>query len=525
MDKALRLREILLTRGVNLYTVSQRSAEIFGRSSQFFIPHNLYYDLAHARSTLTIRQLLALSHITNYRLFDWLAVLGFEVDAISKLRLVFSQQHTAVLDSTVYDEYAWVSWFAERRGQSIPPIAPLSQFLMVRAHRAKDLLALSKARFVYAVVGDQDLYACPPFAPGTLVRADPRRSLESAFRHDVHGNQPFFLLEHDSGWTCSRLCALDADRAVLSCPQYPCVERELRLGKDAKILGAVDAEIRPIAFHRSKLPAELAARNKLRFGNAQAKADTLKDLLRQSRVKVGLSFREASLLSHQIAQSFSDETYFAAASTLSDYEELSAPPRQIQKIITLCIIYCIGFEQFLRAAALPLDRAGREPIPDRLMARQPPELGSQLQIAESPDETHGPNRFLDSLWRQWEEIPLFLRQSLDQITGLRNSSVSDIFWVGGDKAPRHPLLINASFVSANRRIRRPPPSITNAVCEQPLYIVLGRDGNYLCGRCTLEEGDLVLHGYPGTAAGTQRLRDGVDAEIVGQVTAILRRLR
>src|SRR5487761_675613 len=82
MDRALQVREILSLRGLTLYSVSRRSAELFGRSSQFYIPHNLYYDLARTVSIPTICQILAFSHITNYQLADWLAVFGFDLDAI-----------------------------------------------------------------------------------------------------------------------------------------------------------------------------------------------------------------------------------------------------------------------------------------------------------------------------------------------------------------------------------------------------------------------------------------------------------
>jgi hypothetical protein len=113
MDRAPQVREILSTRGLTLQDVCRKSVEIFGSSSPFCVPHNLYFDLAHAVSIPTIFQTLALSHITGYRLSDWLAVFGFELDAIARLQLRVPRQQTTILDSTVYDEYAWIPWFAE----------------------------------------------------------------------------------------------------------------------------------------------------------------------------------------------------------------------------------------------------------------------------------------------------------------------------------------------------------------------------------------------------------------------------
>ena len=69
MDRANQVRQILSTRGLTLYRVCQQSAEIFGRSSRFYVPHNLYYDVGNPSLIPTIHQMLALSHVTNYRLY------------------------------------------------------------------------------------------------------------------------------------------------------------------------------------------------------------------------------------------------------------------------------------------------------------------------------------------------------------------------------------------------------------------------------------------------------------------------
>jgi len=525
MDRALQVRRILATRGLTLYSLSRKSAAIFGHSSHFYVPHNLYYDLAPPTSKPTIYQILALSHITDYRLSDWLAVFGFDLNAISRLQLLIPRQQTTIVDSTIYDTYAWIPWFAERpETDPAPSIAPLGHFLTsAPPKRARDLFGLNNGKFLYAKVGEQDLYALPYFAPGSIVRVDTRRLGELPINRNTNGEGPFFLVEHDFRWICSRLILLAKDRVLLHCPQRPCKERELQIGRDARVLGIIDAEIRPVVAHRSRLVTSKSAAFRKPRLDPPDEHTSLKGLLRSSRMRVGLSFREASSTSRLIADTLSDELYFAAASTLSDYEALSAPPRHIEKIITLCILNCIGLHQFLLASGFPVDEAGREPIPDDLIPRQMSSRNRSLWVA-SQDAVREPSGFLAALVNQWEEFPLFLTFSLDEITGLKGFSLSDVFWVGGDKAPGHPLLINAAFVVVNRRARKPSPPTEDAVCEEPLYLILRRDGSYLCGRCTLDEGNLVVHGYPRGAVGTQQFRDGTDAEVVGQVTTILRRL-
>src|ERR1700731_1622844 len=126
MDRAEQVRQFLASRKLSLYRVSQRSAEIFGRSSRFYIPHNLYHDVADPGLIPHIHQMLALSHITNYRLHDWLAVFGFDLDHISRLQLLIPRQGTTLLDSSVYDVHAWIPWFADRlHTGKVPPIAPV----------------------------------------------------------------------------------------------------------------------------------------------------------------------------------------------------------------------------------------------------------------------------------------------------------------------------------------------------------------------------------------------------------------
>ena len=524
MDRAEQIRQILSTRGLSLYRVSQQSTEIFGRSSRFYVPHNLYYDVADPSLIPTIHQMLALSHITNYRLYDWLAVFGFDLDHISRLQLLIPRQRTTPLDSSVYDDHAWIPWFADRPNTGpVAPIAPLGQFLAsATPRRAAELLALGKRRFLYCRVGEGDVHAFPHLAPGSVVRVDERRSKELLSDGKNNAEGRIFLVEHSFGFTCSQLVVLEKDRIMLHSPERPCEQLELGLGKEARIRGVVDAELRSIAGHRNvRMPHQSADVPKPRPLNAPNPDTNLKDLLRSSRLRVGLSFREASSMSRWIANRVSDQLYFAAPSTLSDYETLSAPPRHIQKIITLCVLYCIAFREFLRASGLPLDYEGRDPIPDDLVPRQSPKQShGRVPSEEESRQRHG---FLDSLMKQWEEVPLFLRHSLDEFTGLRNFSLSDVFWVGGDKTPSHSLLINATFVAVNRRIKKPAQSTAKFVREAPLFLLLKRDGSYLCGCCTLQQGSLVVHAYPGGLIGTQQFREGIDAEVIGQVTTILKR--
>jgi len=527
MDRSDQLRQILSTRGLTLYRVSKQSAQNFGRSSPFFVPHNLYYDLADPSLIPNIHQIFALSRITNYRLCDWLAVFGFDLDAISRLQLLVPRQRTTLLDSSVYDTHAYVPWFAQRRrAEPLPPIAPLGQVLASAAPRlATEILALGTRRFLYGKVGQEDVLAFPYLAPGSIVRVDAKRSGELVSPTNANAEMRFFLVEHGSGFTCSQLVLLEKGTIMLHSAHLPCAQIELKLDKDARILGLIDAEIRPLMNHHSLQPlGNPTALLKPGTLHVRDFESNLTDLLRISRTRAGLSFREASTVSRWIANMLSDELYFAAASTLSDYETLSVPPRHIQKIIALCVLYCIDFRQFLHASGLPPEHDGQDPIPDELVPRHVPSRGPDLRLGGQEESARQHSDFLGTLLKQWEEVPLFLRRSLNELAGLKNLSLSDVFWVGGDENPIHPWLINATFVVVNRRIKKPAQSTAEALCEQPLYLILKRDGSYMCGRCALHQGNLVVQTYPGGPLGARQFRNGTDAEVIGRVTTILRRL-
>jgi len=527
MGTADRVRHIFSTKGLTLYRVSQRSAEIFGQSSPYFIPQRLYFDLATEGLIPSIHQFMALSRISNYRLCDWMAVFGFRLDDIPRLQLGISWRRTVLLDTSVYDEDEWTSWFTESLLESaLPPIAPLGQLLKLGTpRRARELLALNKRRFLYAKIGREDVYAFPTLAPGSIARIDVRRIPDLLSVPGPTPNKNIFLVENGPTLNCGHMRIIDKNRIVLCSTDFPFTQVELTLGRGARILGLVDAEIRPMVFHPA---TEISAGAPISSKTPAIAADLgegLRQLLRTSRIRVGLSFRESSALSRSIAGTLGDQMYFTAAGTLSDYEGHASPPRHIQKIISLCILYCIDFWTFLRAARLPLHTLGSDPMPDEMIGRVgAPKPQTFDEVSSTKKFGRESDRFLSTLVDQWEELPLFIKNALPTLTRLKDFSLSDIFWVGRNQDSNHPCLIGATFVAVNRRVKTPVPSTARTAWEQPLYILLKRDGSFLCGHCTLQQGVLIVHPHSDRPHSALRLRNGIDAEMIGQVTSIFRRL-
>jgi hypothetical protein len=520
VDVAERIKSILETRNLTLYQLSQRLEATYGHASLYSLPHNLYYGLKLGTFSPSLYELFALSRISDYRMTDWLRVFGFDLEVIPWLQVFLPTTRTILLDSSLSDPNTFISWFRDKRQVAIPPIAPLSQLLeagpLVRHH---SLLEMNKQRFLYAKIGFEDDLAFPDLLPGSIVRIDPR--LKGSFPEATRmpSNQ-LFLVEHGSGLCCCRLAVSGENRILPVSTHLPYAQVELQLHREARVLGTVDLEIRSLTHvEQAKVPKDLAKRwkpTRLPRGNA-----TLSRLLGAARLKTGLSLREASAMSRLIATMFDDKHYFMSPSSLSDYEARDTPPHHIQKVITLSLIYAVPFRTFLNTVGIPTEKAGQEPIPDRFISRVPP---VPLDDGRIEPHEHDGQGFLRELLRRCEQVPVFLRGAISNISGLASPSLRSLFWIGGIPNPLHPYLVNGLIASVDRHKQKPLDSRSRPPWQQSLYIVLKRDGTYLCGPCGIENGTLVMHPDAEHLDLREQFRNRRDAEVVGQVTAIVRKL-
>lgn len=300
--------------------------------------------------------------------------------------------------------------------------------------------------------------------------------------------------------------------------KLPYAQTELQLPRQAKVLGVVDLEIRATSsLEPPVVPAELSKHwipgplvRELRLGN----------LLRNERTRLNLSLRDVSSTSRRIADLLGDDRYFISQSSLSDYEALDSPPRHFHKAMSLCILYGLQFRDFLETIGMDPADAGIESMPDYFLSRH--------SLPAFPEVAGGapldPGGFLGELLKECQEIPIFLRNALRQFSGLPRVSLNDLFWIGGEATALNPYLVNGLFVLVNRRKRKPMYFGSKPIWQQPIYVILKRDGTYLCACCGIENGTLIVHPYSREFYRPIQLRYHHDAEIVGQVVAIARKL-
>jgi hypothetical protein len=509
------VRQILESRGLTLFQISRESRARYG-DSRYFIPHQLYTDLRITGFTPKIQQILSLSSITGYCPADWLAVFGFRLDAIARLQTTLPAKRTHLIDSTVYDHQEGIPWFSE----IVPPtpaeaIAPLGQLLASGIFRKASYFPPAESSpFVYAKVGYEDAFAYPDLLPGSIVRVDTRKKHSSALRNV---SEPFVLIEYAKGLSLCRLHSERAGHITLRSSELPFPQVELRLGHEAKVLGVADLDLRLLAgSHDPEVPHDFSSSGAGRDVSRTANL-TFGQLLTRCRVRSGLSFREASELSRRIAAELEDEHYFCAAGALSDYEVRGSPPRHVHKLISLAILYALKFSDLTNAADLEVGNVGRDSMPEALLPRRNPTSGldSGMTALQQPG-------FVRDLVQTFEEIPLFLKDALPALVILPAISLRDIYWMGGQSTSQHPRLKTSVLAAIDRRRKTPFDSPRKALTEQPLYMLLVRNSGYVAAACHREGEFLVAHPFSDGFRGPLRFRDGIDAEIVGRIVAILR---
>jgi len=516
-----RVRSILASRDLTLHQVSRESEILYGRSSPYFVPHNLYYDLRLGTSTPSIHQLFALSRISSYRLSDWLLVFGFDLEDIPRLQILLPLPRTMLLDSSLADPSAWVPWLENKYAASPEaPVAPLAELLQFTHHRRiRSLSHLSDAEFLYARIGIEDALSFPELLPGSIVRVNPAIQQDLIFRRNGTTSKEIFLIQHSKGYFCCQIRVIGDDIVVPVSRELPYAQVELQLPREARLLGIVDLEIRclssPVA---PSVPNDLSKHWQPR---PLLPERTLAELLRRTRSRLDLSLRQVSALTRRIADLFADDRYFVSQSSLSDYEALQVPPRHIHKALSLCVLCGISFTQFLSVTGIGAEHAPAVPMPDYFVGRS---SGAGSLAANTDEQGIASDGFLGQLLQQCKGFPFFLRGSLPAIAGLSDVSLENLFWIGGEHAVLNPYLQNGLVAIVNRRKKKPVHFRSKPLWQQPIYALLKRDGTYFCTCCGLENGTIVVHPYSPQFYRRTQLRYRQDVEVMGQLAAIARKI-
>jgi hypothetical protein len=516
-DVADLTRSILALRRLSLAEVSRQSRIRFPGNPRFRIPPNFYEGLRRASFSPSAHQLYTLSVVTGYRLVDWMSLFGFEFDDAVQFQASLPRYNTAELDARIYDPLALIPWFEEAQLPTLgSELTPMSRWLSGRVFRSIDSLASRPdATFRYLKLGIRDVYAFPDLLPGSIVRVNHRIPSGQLLEQDKIS--PILAIEDDRGMFCARLRLLKPGRVVLCSGQLPYAPVELELGCQARILGSVDLEIRQLESRETpEVRANRRRRSAPQAAQPTSRARRISEVLRSARLRSALPFREASERTREVARVLRDPAYFCSPATLSDLEAGDQLPRHLHKLISLSAVYALSLFDLTERAGLSLEQAGQEPMPASSKT-------ATFRKRVGRDASRSP--LLKALEDEFGEIPFFLRKALPEVLGLPNLSVRDLFWAGRTWGLLHPYLNGAVLLAVNRKSKTLVPSLSSPIWAQPLHVLELRNGQRLCASCCLEDKTLIVRPCTTVSGGLLRLRHGIDAEVLGKVVAIVRRVR
>lgn len=384
--------------------------------------------------------------------------------------------------------------------------------------RIGSLANLDNQGFLYAKIGSEDAFAFPDLLPGSVVRVNPQFQDNLVLRESGTISDRIFLIEHSKGFCCCRLRVVEDSVIVPVGSQLSYAQVELQCPLEARVLGVVDLEIRPMLnAEEPEVPGDLARHWR---PERLAKGGNLGQLLHGSRMRMNLSLREAAAVTRAIGKILNDDRYCISPSSFCEYEQRGTSPRDVHKVVALCALYGLQFQSFLKAVGIASDEAGLDAMPDYHVSRFTP---AKLAGKSAPDGTIRAG-LLEQLLEQFQEIPFFLRNSFEWFALSASVSLGDFFWIGGESAPLHPCLVNGVLALINRRRKTAFHFGSKPWWQQPVYVILRRDATYLAACCGIENDFLMVHPYTREFHRPERFRIHDDAEVIGQIVAIARRL-
>jgi hypothetical protein len=142
------------------------------------------------------------------------------------------------------------------------------------------------------------------------------------------------------------------------------------------------------------------------------------------------------------------------------------------------------------------------------------QLAVPMDLLTASDFRH--TTFLSQQIRRWGKLPLSLLQSLD-------AEHYRYGFIGADDWFMYPMLPPGSFVQIDTQLNKIQTDGWTHQSERPIYFVEHRKG-ICCGWCTEAEGSLIVQPHPSSTAVAKLFKLPGEAEILGQVVGIARRL-
>jgi transcriptional regulator with XRE-family HTH domain len=249
---------------------------------------------------------------------------------------------------------------------------------------------------------------------------------------------------------------------------------------------------------------------------------TPNERLKQIRTRLGISTREVAELSQKIAETEGNPEFHIFYAWLAQVENSDSIPG-LHKLYSLSVIYRMNIAELFLIFGVDLRKSHQH----QLLSPLPRTHLTTLEVADLNETAAFPIRFdprfdlrhtnlLSRMVQQWGQVPLAFIRNLD----VRHTMYG---YIRLEDYMLFPVLRPGSFVQIDPHVRKIQTRGWRTEYDRPIYFLELRDG-YVCSWCDLQGGEVWLIPHPLSPCQVRRLIPGVDAEIIGQVTAAALRL-
>lgn len=256
------------------------------------------------------------------------------------------------------------------------------------------------------------------------------------------------------------------------------------------------------------------------------------NMLKETRLRLNLRYRDVEEASHQIARLHGNDEFIIALSRLADIENKGTPP-SIYRLYSLCVIYRLELRDVLGWYGIPVDSI-RE---DALICPQPsthllppPQPGAgheeqaeeppQAEASEVPARQNPARQNLVSMGTPFTtrvtEAESWLARSV--MAGVPKKSIR-LGMIGEQDHSMSPIIPPGSVVMIDDRRKRVARSGWRSEVDRPIYFLETREG-YLCRWCILREGELIAIPHPSSNLPPQNYPFPAGIDVVGEVVAV-----
>lgn len=246
-------------------------------------------------------------------------------------------------------------------------------------------------------------------------------------------------------------------------------------------------------------------------------------MLKETRLRLNLRYRDVEEASHQIARLHGNDEFIIALSRLADIENKGTLP-SIYRLYSLCVIYRLELKEVLGWYQVPVDSI-RE---DALICRQPsthlfpPEIRTPEHALEFPPEPPLEAAVLPSpttrstAYADCGPAESWLARS---VMGALPKKSMRLGMIGEQDYSMSPIIPPGSVVMIDDRRKRVARSGWTSEVDRPIYFLETREG-YLCRWCMVQELDLIAIPHPSSNLPPQKYHYPAEVDVVGEVVGV-----